>query len=420
MTTRRILLLLAAPPVLFVALAAAAFTWVHIPEPEPLSVSDREAVHQFLRSALEGRAARSLTSERFRRAQDEPVIATLWRSGIEVARFQGQGDTLAAALSDVAAHIRRSPPGIKAAPEHVRIKLDVITSRGPLVELHPLISAVALHPGVDGLGARIDGHGEAFLLPDDLILGNMLQAGAPIKHVDFKLGVNYRRALSLAARRLQIKRKVAEAGHRDWFRFRTLSLVESAGHERLIALRRGTPERPAFSRQALREAAIAGGRYLVSHLAANGRYEYQVDLASGRSTNPNRPGPYSIPRHAGTTYFLAELYRLTGEEFLREPIERAFRHLQELIEAGGCTGKVPGSGAEFACVIDRGQRSTELGSTALTVVALAEYQRATGKDTYLPLARKLAEFLLWMQREDGSFTHVYRVTEKTRDESAYL
>ena len=141
----------------------------------------------------------------------------------------------------------------------------------------------------------------------------------------------------------------------------------------------------ALSSAALREAAIAGGRYLVAHIAENGRYIYERDLVNGKGTNPKRARPYSLPRHAGTTYFLAELYRHTEEAFLAEPIERAFSHLADLVKQGGCEGTLP-SGKPFACVVDLGAKVTSLGSSALTVVALAEYKRATGKPTYDELA----------------------------------
>jgi hypothetical protein len=77
-------------------------------------------------------------------------------------------------------------------------------------------------------------------------------------------------------------------------------------------------------------------------------------------------------------------------------------------------------GAEFACVVDRGHARTDLGSTALTVVALVEYQRATGDRRYLGVTRQLVEWILYMQRPDGSFAHVYDVRAQKKDESVEL
>src|SRR5258705_5505839 len=124
-----------------------------------------------------------------------------------------------------------------------------------------------------------------------------------------------------------------------------------------------------------------------------------------------------MPGHAGTTYFLAELYRITKQEWLREPIERAFAHLAELMANGKCSGKLP-DGTAIDCVMDRSERVAALGSTALAVVALAEYQRATGDARYLAMATKLACWILWMQRPDGSFRHRYDPLTKKPDEEA--
>jgi hypothetical protein len=68
--------------------------------------------------------------------------------------------------------------------------------------------------------------------------------------------------------------------------------------------------------------------------------------------------------------------------------------------------------------MDRSEKVAALGSTALAVVALAEYQRATDDTRYLPTATKLAAFLMWMQRPDGSFRHRYDPMTKQPDDEA--
>jgi hypothetical protein len=164
---------------------------------------------------------------------------------------------------------------------------------------------------------------------------------------------------------------------------------------------------------------LNGAHYLVAHLAPNGRYIYEHDLATGVKTDPIHSSSYSMPRHGGTTYFLAQVYRITKAEWLREPIERAFAHLAELLAQGKCGGTLP-DGTEFDCVLDKLENTAQLGSTALVVVALAEYQRATGDARYLPLAQKLAAWLLYMQRPDGSFRHLYDPRLKRPDDKAEL
>src|SRR5206468_12715366 len=46
--------------------------------------------------------------------------------------------------------------------------------------------------------------------------------------------------------------------------------------------------------------------------------------------------------------------------------------------------------------------------------------RATGDARYLPVARKLTAWLRWMQREDGSFRHLYDPITKQPDDKAQL
>ena len=72
------------------------------------------------------------------------------------------------------------------------------------------------------------------------------------------------------------------------------------------------------------------------------------------------------------------------------------------------------------CVLDRGERVGNLGSTALGVVALAEYQRATDDPRFQALAVRLTEWILWMQRPDGSFRHLYDVGKGVADDKTML
>ncbi len=255
-------------------------------------------------------------------------------------------------------------------------------------------------------------------MPDDLIRAGLLTKAQPLALVpDLQMGFDAEAADMTLAAEAALPAGAWGTARRRLFRFRVDSFVEAPAGAPL-PLTRGLPPGPEPTAANLVAGALAGARYLVAQLTASGRYVYQRDLTSGRGSNPTS-GPYSIPRHAGTTYFLAEAYRLTAEPWLREPIERAFAHLEELIDIGGCSG-TSATGAPFQCVVDQGQTSAGLGATALTVVALVEYQRATGDARYLPLAQALGEWLLFMQRADGSFTHRYDLGSGARDAEAEL
>src|SRR5690606_16273278 len=258
-----------------------------------------------------------------------------------------------------------------------RIQVDIVTGRAPLVTEAPALRLFSLHAGIEGI-AVVAGGDEHLLLPFDLVRERLLNSEQPVKVVpDFHLGLALARADRVLARRAGVSRESWELFDRRYLRVRTDSFVEpprSGPPRPPLPLTRGAPPGPELTADALREAALAGARYLVRHLASNGRYIYERHLGTGRGTNPKRPRPYSLPRHAGTTYFLAELYRITGEEFLREPIERAFQHFAELVEQAGCTATTP-EGRPMACVRQPEDRFAGLGSTALAVVALCEYRR---------------------------------------------
>jgi len=411
------------------AILCAAATWVgshyRLEPPERLSAAGRAAAVAVLRGVLDGRPAARPDHPELARDLDQggPVVVTVWHDGERSARVEGRGATVAAALEAAAAEMSKSPDlsSLSAAERRAaRIQVDIVTARAPLLQDVVGLELFALHPGIEGLGAITAGPEEHLLLPDDLVRYRLLVSQKPLPAVpDLRVGIDMKRANSILAINERITLRAWDALDRSYFRFRTDGFVEPPGGGAPLPLERGIPAGPELTAENLRRAAIEGGRYLVAHLAENGRYIYEVDLASGRASDPTKPRPYSLPRHAGTTYFLAELYRLTGEKFLLEPIERAFGHFAELVEQGGCRGKTP-RGASFACVHQREDKRANLGSTALAVVALAEYKRATKSTRFDQLTRELAEWILFMQREDGTFAHLYDVGRAQRDEEAQL
>jgi hypothetical protein len=408
------------PSLVFLAITALVYSAYRIDPPDRLDEAERAAVIKPLREALEDREPTPCTVKRAGRA----VAVTVWVTGRTMGRFDGYGANLAAAVDDAARQIRVHPQVRSLPPvlqSQTKLQVDVIVGRAKLGNEHwlgqyaiPFVTGMLpVNPGVDGIGAEHDGK-KAMLLPHELVFSKVLSGQVKAETVDFSMGVDMKRIA------VYISSKMGkQVPNSALFRFRTDTFVEAPDITKPpVQLTRGIPPPPPLSAQALRDAALQGGRYLVAHLSPSGRYIYEHDLTSGQRTDP-RSGAYSMPRHAGTTYFLSELYRITKEPWLREPIERAFAHLAELLSSGRCASTTP-SGEPFDCVLDRTETVAHLGSTALTVVALAEYQRATGDTRYLPLATKFATFLLYMQRPDGSFRHLYDSRKKQPDDKAEL
>ncbi|MEZ4401887.1 MAG: hypothetical protein R3B06_17795 [Kofleriaceae bacterium] len=426
MTRRRWLVLVWTAPSL-VLLIWTGFVYGHwrIGVPPRLAPEARADVVAALRRGLAGEAVAPTHPELARRLPaGGPVIAVLWLDGVALGRVEGYGATIAAATAAAAAAIG-DEPRLRRVPAHdlarARWKVDVVVGRGPVEREHRLLQKVSLHHGVDGLGvtlARPDGGGAAtyLLLPDELFLEGLL-AKKPISPMmpEIGMGVDYPRADVLFASRAKIESRTWQRARRRYFRFRTDAFLEAPdGVVAPLALFRGLPLGPPVTPETLRAAALDGARYLVNHLGPDGRFVYEQSLTTARTS----PG-YSLPRHAGTTYFLAEVYRLTHAPWLHEPVVRAASLLDNLVEAGGCKRQGP-DGVAMGCVIDKGERTGNLGSTALGVVALAEYQRATDDRQFLPLATTLAEWILWMQRPDGSFRHLYDVASGVADDKTML
>jgi hypothetical protein len=403
------------PTVVFATLTGLVYHAYRIAPPVRLDAGQRAQMIASVRAALDDREPPPCTLV----GEPAPIAVTVWSRGRAIARVDGTGATPCAALAEAGRALRPLPQLRALAPDvraQARLQVDVIHGRAPLGSGYWLFGKLAvpgtadmlaINSGIEGIGAEVAGR-TVYMLPHELVASRLLATQRPSEDMpDFAMGVDLKRIGATLAMR---------AGSRGpipierLFRFRTDTFVETS------QLVRGVPAAPPLTAQALRDGALAGARYLVNHLSPSGRFIYEHDLLSGRKTDPDH-GDYSMPRHGGTTYFLAQTYRITKQPWLREPIERAIAHLVELLGKGRCGGVLP-DGTPFDCVLDRNDKVAALGSTALVVVALAEYQRATGDARYLPIATKLAAWLRFMQRPDGSFRHRYDPVTHQPDEHA--
>lgn len=416
------------PSLVFVAITAHVMMRARLIAPPRLAAGARGELLAIARGALDGRAPPPARDPAVTAPVDDgTVVLSLWSRGTRRARATGHGASLAAATTAAARALVAMPAVRALAPAEraaARLQLDVVVARAGLGDGGPwldaitvpavsaeLVAALAIVPGQDGVGARFDDGHEVLLVPGEVVDDNLVERAHPVGFVpDIPIGFDP-----------ELARRILTRGQRGevaaWFRFRTDAFVESPAHDQALALDRGLPPGPAPTRANLRAGALAGARYLVAHLAPTGRYVYTHDLVTGARSDP-ATGGYSLPRHAGVTYFLAQTYRLTGEAWLRAPIERAVGQIEQLVAAGGCTGEGPGG--PYACVRDASERRASLGSSALTIVALVEYERATGDPRYRDLAIRLGRWVHAMQRPDGSFAHYYEVATRTRDEATML
>ena len=162
-------------------------------------------------------------------------------------------------------------------------------------------------------------------------------------------------------------------------------------------LYRGNPESPEVAPAALLEAARSGGDYLLRHHHPEGFFNYSYETKRDLYNDD-----YNLLRHAGTCYALAELYLATGD---RRYLDAARLGLGTLL-AKARPPKTEHRDAAFEAIVSPGEEA-KLGGAALAVLALMRYQEASGDDSWLGRARKLALFLAFQQEPSGHFFSKY-------------
>lgn len=419
-------------PTLLALSACLAHVRFELQVPPPLSDQTRAGIIAHLRKALSrAPSARERIESRELSAQlanGGPVIVTIWLDGNAVGRVEGRGATHALAIDAAAQKIADLPElgslSVEAR-DHARIQVDILVARAPFWITFAPARLMGLIVGVDGVGIRYP-TGEVLVTADELIYSRVLREPRPFPFSAF-LGVaggglHYEALISAGAKRA----RPGDGRPESYFRFRTESFIEvdrsrRAGPGQTIEpLLRGLPPGQRATRDAFRSAAIAGGRYLITHQVASGRYVYEVDLVTGHGTNPSDGRDrYNLPRHAGTTYFLGQLYRATGDPEMRTAVERGIEHMVAMIRESGCEGQTS-AGVPYACVAEQTKEITGLGSTALAVVALSEYRLGTGDTRYDEIHHKLLNWIIAMQMADGRFSHRFHVKKQLKDTEAQL
>lgn len=172
------------------------------------------------------------------------------------------------------------------------------------------------------------------------------------------------------------------------------------------------PSGASHSQEALQRAIVAGGEYLIEACGPEGRFVYRVNLDPMETVAPS----YNILRHAGTIYSLGLIDRYCPNPAVRDVMLRAAEWMKctSLRPVPGEPGllaiwsfpQIHGSDAP-ACV--------KLGGTGLGLVALMSVERIEPGFTPLEQLQGLGRFLVFMQRDDGSFYSKYTPEYGGRD-----
>jgi len=379
------LLLIALVPVVLAPLSFFPFRLLPI---APVPAGSRDQSLAVLRAAVAGEARPAAPDLVGVPLGPGPLYVTLWVRGRAVARVTGTGSDLAQAVDD-AAHALVDHPGLaKGGRRPGRLKVDRVAAVGTLPSEHPFLVALSVVPGQDGL-RRGTGPGGLALLPDDFILNDRF-GSAPLlpglREVRFGLDAAW-----------ALKRLVGATGALE--RVVLESWVES--ERGALAVVRGNTPLPPGGAAGFAEAATSAGKCLMKLLRKDGRFTYVYDALRHRHSGTSDA---SLPRHAGAIYGLAQLYAHTGNKRYKRAAARA---------AAWLTDHALGTCGTHRCVTTAPR--AKLGSSALTLIALLEYQLLTKDDRFAEPAKALAELVLAWQRPGGDFHHVYDRTGEAID-----
>ena len=363
-----------------VVLAALCYFPFRLRPVDPIPPEARDQSIAVLRAALEGSERPTAPTLASQSVGPGPLYVTLWARGKRLARVTGAGSDLAQAVDQAARALSDHPQLAKLRGRGGRIKVDRVVAARALPSEHPLFVALSVVPGQDGL-RRGAGDRERLLLPDDLIVNSRFGSAPLLPGLqEVRIGLDAGWALDrLAGAEGSLERLVIE------------SWVES-DRGALAVVRGNTPLDPGGA-AGWSEAAEQAGECLLRQLRKDGRFNYQYAALHDRHWGTSDA---SLPRHAGTIYGLAQLYAHTGDHRFSRAATRAAQWI-ERHALGRC--------GSHRCITQKPQ--AKLGSSALTLIALLEYQHLTKSKRFAKTAMALAEFVLAMQRPGGDFHHVF-------------
>lgn len=286
-----------------------------------------------------------------------------------------QAPTLAEALARVGELLR-------AEALRGPLAIDVVTGTRDLAPVVPVVDALALRPGLDGVC-----EGTRCLAPWQLLALDEFNTFMPIPVVpDLRFGadpVALRKALAWPERPARISTRLE--GLRG---LETQAFVRD-GSGQLHPTRRMRRERPPLDAAQLRAAVDAAERYILAAQGEDGRFEYKADPFTGQVTYQG----FALARQAGTTLVVCELAR--DEARAREVARKALAMLVSTMQTHGELGMLSYPAGKQV-------KRIGIGATALSTIALLSCRERVG-DEFDEAIGRMSRFLLHMQREDGGF-----------------
>ncbi len=155
---------------------------------------------------------------------------------------------------------------------------------------------------------------------------------------------------------------------------------------------------------AVRSATSRSAAYLVKNIQGDGMFEYRINMDPTIKVRKKR---YNILRHAGTIYAMCDYYQLKPDVNIRDAIERAGRYLHKSILPIPESDDISAVWSVLEVIFSGFPLQAKLGGTGLGLVALLSIEKIRPGFTPLSDLQSLGRFIVYMQKEDGSFYSKY-------------
>lgn len=264
----------------------------------------------------------------------------------------------------------------------MRLKLDLLLPGRRALPMDGGYQGVAVDPGLDGIELS-DAEGAFLFLPSWSV------------ERKYKRRRIVRRAQQAAVSGGWTKKR-SRAAKPSAFRTRAwIESVDGEGPARPTA--RANVPLESMDAAAVRQAIRIGGDYLVRETDHRGKITYRY-----RPESDTTGGGYNILRHAGTTYSMFQVFRLTGDEKVFDAASRAMRYYRARMKEDAAH---PG---EWFILDGGGKRQrAKLGGAGLGLLALVEMEKARPGSSDYEAMFGLARHILRQQHPDGSFESFY-------------
>ncbi|HEC72427.1 MAG: hypothetical protein ACTSW7_00520 [Candidatus Thorarchaeota archaeon] len=168
-------------------------------------------------------------------------------------------------------------------------------------------------------------------------------------------------------------------------------------------------------RELLIEAINKMAFYLCSNCRRDGKFVYIVHKNTDEFVDT-----YNVLRHAGAIYALTDFANMSPTA-MKDTLPVLARSVVWMRKK--CSMKVEGyqgivSNSKITGKNEKSQ--VKLGANALAIVALTGYNKLKPGAVNLSYLKKLADFMCWMQKEDGSFYSKFFINKGKADDWASL